>query len=249
MQPVWSVVRRLSSKYRGATQNDAIRRARAERVKPKHLVTSRNIPNQSPPVPSNKVVILRRNESKFARYLGAAAGLHAIGALAFCGVVLRGADIDQPAAELRESDPSPLQKFLVVGAAITTSIAAFLLAARFGRNRLVEIRLTGPSIQMYTRSLRGLNAPFMAHEVAARELYVDFRKLRSASKYVGMSASELKQSNVRDPRASLLNFSIRNGGGSTYAVDARELSVLDTQVIESVSVDWPEDVNGNLLKF
>jgi hypothetical protein len=240
MRPMWSTVRGLSSKYQGVNHNVAIRRARAERLKSKSRVPDRNVPNHSPSVTPNKGVILRRNESTLSRYLGAAAGLHAIGAVAFCGVALRGTDVNkQPSAELSESDPPPLLRYLAVGLAITTTIGIFAMAARLRRGRLVEIRQTGSNVQLYTRSLRGFNELLMAHEVAVHELYVDFQKLRSAGKYVGMSESELKRV-ARQPGAALLNFSIRNDGGSTYAVDTRELCILDTQAIESVSVDLPE---------
>jgi hypothetical protein len=243
---VWQrAVRRLSSAYRGSAGNnhdEAIRRVRAERAKRKSSIPGQGMhptPKRAAPLVKDHVV-LRSKESIFSRYLEAVVGVHALGTVAFCGVVLRGAEAPRAGSEHQSPEPSSLLRYLAVAAAVATSSALFFTAVRFRRRRVVEIRVSGPLVKLFARPWTGFHDIRLVHAVPSKDLCVDFQKLRKAATFVPIALSgAVAAANAKD--VAVLRFSIRNSDNVAYTASTRELSILDAQAIESVSVHLPDD--------
>jgi hypothetical protein len=249
MQAWQRATRRLLSSYRGSTGNnhdEAIRRVRAERAKRKSSIPGQDLhpkPKHATPL-AKEHVVLRSKESIFSRYLEAVVGVHALGTVAFCGVVLRGPGALRAESEHKSSEPSLLLRYLAVVAALATSSALFFTALRFRRRRLVEIRVSGPIVKLFARPWTGFQDIRLVHAVPSKDLCVDFQQLRKAATFAPIALpGAVADANAKE--VAVLRFSIRNSDNAAYTANTRELSILDAQTIESVSVHRPDDRNSS----
>lgn len=237
--------RLLSSSYRGKrvpesssdpSQSQTFRRAR---VNARH----RAIPVQEPlaVAPETKRVLFRREETTAARFLGPLAIFNVGGALFFCATIVNGSAKEQSqSVEGELAVPLSAKRSAACGAALLSAGAVVYAATQFTRRRLVELRVVGRCIQLYTRSMAGLPPIVLAQEVPLQGIAVNLSRLEVAAK---LREDNFGKTIARRNDDSCLTIDILSDDGTAvkpnggYTIDTFDASILDTAGLRGVALD------------